>query len=212
MSVKTPAKPSNLESSGLPGANKVGNRKICIFFAWVSKNMNMLGKRLFASVSILMMGISAPVSAAVIQDQVTVDGVDWTVTILDAATFESQMDLLTAQVWWNNQGLAFAFAETFGSGTSDDFLNSGFGAMFAYDTFSTFDQNNTEISQVRLAPPMGTLTTDFNFPPFLTSDSFRYATATMVSSVPLPAGLPLLLIGFAGLAGLRLRNRRRAQL
>ena len=60
--------------------------------------MNMLGKRLFASVSILMMGISAPVSAAVIQDQVTVDGVDWTVTILDAATFESQMDLLTAQV------------------------------------------------------------------------------------------------------------------
>ncbi|MRU13821.1 VPLPA-CTERM sorting domain-containing protein [Roseovarius sp. A21] len=153
--------------------------------------------------TVLAIGCSAGANAAVVQSQdVTVDGVEWRVSIQEADSFLNQRGLLEDQTWWGLEALAYDFASSFGS--SDDHLNSGFGAYFAY----AYDEG---VNQVYNRACRGTYCYYTYFQDSGTVDRY-YATAEQISPVPLPASLPLLLAGAAGLAGIgRFRKKRAAQ-
>ena len=164
----------------------------------------MFGKAMCTAAAAALIGLStSAASAAVIQNEVLIDGEKWLVSILETDSFDNQSSVLTDQVWWGDADLAFQFAEAFG--TSDDSVNpeTGGGGLFAYAT-----PFPNQVRSKRCSLPDFCSSSSYLLD---TTRSKRFAIASLVSTVPLPAGLPLLLAGIGGL-GLMARKKRRAQI
>lgn len=165
-------------------------------------------KTLAATALVLIFGFSAPIYASVIQSNVTINGEEWEVSILET-TFNDQSALLQSQPWWGDFGLASEFVLAFGIPDGTANIPSGLiGPYFAYQV-GIGPRPDAILSSAQLfTSPVDTFAGGIIRD---AGDRFRYAVAVQVAPVPLPAGLPLLLTGLVAFLGLRKRKMRAAQ-
>ncbi|MEP1352873.1 MAG: VPLPA-CTERM sorting domain-containing protein [Tateyamaria sp.] len=142
--------------------------------------------------------------AAVIVD----DGKDkWEITTLlgsfNSINSDTSTPDLTSMPWWDDFNKAGFFAQSVADRLS--LPDDEFGPAFAHVAGATVVVSRSCILLFNLncgIVPNGALPQ---------TTSARFAVATLVPTVPLPAGLPILLTGLAGFAGLRMRKKWKAQ-
>ena len=144
------------------------------------------------------------------------DGIyDWEITTIhgsfDSINADPSTPNLTLQPWWGSASVAGFFANTVAE--QFDFPISGiYGPFFAWGYRSSSESEvafcNNFSGPYGNCGPSSVLMTHYPYPKTATA---VFAVAEKVSPVPVPAGLPLVLTGLAGFAGLRMRKKRKAQ-